>query len=109
MQQEQIKEQLKLINLTRVEMVKNWKMLRQSDCMLLQSNASFTALFREMIMLTYDKNFTLTMLHLKEKIAIFQDCLTQIQYTNLYAYIKTLSTSKINLIDKTTRFVISSI
>ena len=48
------------------------------DRELLQLNTSFTALSRVTIMLIYDKNFILTMLHLRGKIEVLQDVLTQI-------------------------------
>ena len=70
MQQEQIKEQYELINLTRVETAKNEKLFRKLDYDLLQLNATFTALSRDMIMLIYDKNFIFNMLQLRGQISM---------------------------------------
>ena len=55
MKEEQIKEQYELLNLTRVEAAKNWKLPRKLDWELLQLNASFSAPSRETIILIYDK------------------------------------------------------
>ena len=57
-QGEQIKEQYKLLNLTRVEAAENRELLKKLDWELLQLNTSFTTtLFRETIMLTYVKHY----------------------------------------------------
>ena len=98
MQQEQIKQQYELLNLTRIVTAENRKLLMKLDKELLHLNASFAVLSRETIMLTFDKNFILTMLHLRGKIAVLQDRLTQIQFDiqNIYSDIETLSTSTIN-------------
>ena len=55
MQYEQLKEQYKLLNLTRVETGENRELLKRLDRELLHLNASFTVLSRETIMLIYDK------------------------------------------------------
>ena len=55
LQQQQIKEQYELLNLTRVETAGNRKLLRKSDRELLQLNTSFTTLYRETIILISNK------------------------------------------------------
>ena len=52
-----------------------------------------------MIMLTYDKNFVLTVLQFSSKISKLWDGLTQIQFDiqNVFGDIKTFLISKINL------------
>ena len=70
MQWDQIKEQYKLLNLTSVENDENRKFLKKLDRKLLQLNASFITLSRETIMLTYDKDFILTMLQLRVKVVV---------------------------------------
>ena len=77
-QQEQIREQYELLNLTRAETNENRKLLKKIG-ELLQLNGSFTVLSRETIMLTYDKNFTLNMLQCRGIIAVLWDRLTKIQ------------------------------
>ena len=56
------KEQYELLNLMRIETAKNRKLLTKLDRDSVQLNASFTVISRETIILTYDKNFILTML-----------------------------------------------
>ena len=70
MQPEQTREQYESMNLTRVETTKDRKLLKKLDRKSLQLNASFTVLSRETIMVTYDKNFILTMLQLRSKNAV---------------------------------------
>ena len=86
-QQEQIREQYELLNLSRVGTAKNRKLLKKLGRQLLQLNASFTVLSRETIMLNYDKNFMLTMLQLMRKISVLQYELTQVQFylQNVYS------------------------
>ena len=50
-QQDQIKEQYELLNLTRVEPAEKRKLLKKLDRELLQVNSSFTTLSRQMIIL----------------------------------------------------------
>ena len=78
-QQEQIKEQCVLFNVTGVETAENRKLLQKIDRELLQLNASVITFPREMIMLTYDKN-NLTMSQLRGKIADLLGGLSQIQF-----------------------------
>ena len=62
MQQQQVKEQYELLNLTRVETAEYYELNKKLDQELLQLNVSFTTLSRERIMLTYDTNFILTVM-----------------------------------------------
>ena len=48
-------KQYKLLNRPRVENAGKGKLLKKLDREILQPNASFTTLSRELIMLTYDK------------------------------------------------------
>ena len=64
MQQGQIGNQYELMNLTRIEITENKKLLRKLDGDLLQLNTTFTVISRATIMLTYDKNFIWTILQL---------------------------------------------
>ena len=70
MQQEQRREQYELFNLTRKETAKNRKLLKKLYGKLLQLNTSSPVLSRETIVLTYDTNFILIMLQLRERIAV---------------------------------------
>ena len=97
-QQKQFREQFGLINLTKVETVESHKLEQKLDQEIIQLHNSFTTLSREIIMLTYDKYFILTMQQLWREMSVLWDGLTQIQFNfqNVYAYIETLSTSIIS-------------
>ena len=73
-------------------------LLRKRDWELLQLHTSFNVLSREKIMLTFDKNFILTMLQLWGEVSVLWNSLTQIQFgmQNVYANIETLSTNRIS-------------
>ena len=70
MQQEEIREQYELWNLTRIETAKYRKLLRKLDKELLQLNASFALISRETNMLIYGKNFTLAKFKLRGKLVV---------------------------------------
>ena len=56
-----------------VETVENRKLLKKLDRELPQLSTNFTTLSTETIILTYDKNFILTMLQLRGKISVLHD------------------------------------
>ena len=92
-QQAQIQEQWELIILTRVEAVENHKPLRALSGDLAKLNTSFFYLSTETILLTYEKNFILSLLQLQGKNICAQSSLTQIQFDiqSMYSFIASLS------------------
>ena len=66
----QIQEQFKLINFTWIETAENYKLLRKFSINSIQLNANFISSSKETILLTYDKIFIFSMLHLYGKISV---------------------------------------
>ena len=85
---------------------------QNTSCFLHVMKLSNRRFARDTILLTYNKNFILTVLQLCGKKSVLWNCLTKIQFDlqNIYAYIGTLSTSIINpKLNESPTFILSFI